>query len=84
MKSLPTSSGFHLGILPWRGSSWNCGRKAKQSQGKGEGAKPKMLSPKIILRSIFCPKVLSFGNILGGGKLSSLEGPPSLDETLKF
>ena len=53
-----------------------------------QSAKPKMLSPKIILRNIFCPKVLSFGNILGGGggggKLSSLEGPPSLDETLKF
>ena len=53
-----------------------------------------MLVPKnILLRSIFCPKTLSFGNILGG-KLGQFGGevelfggeaspaPPSLDETL--
>ena len=58
----------------------------------------KCLDPKnILLRNIFCPKTLSFGNILGGGgKLGQFGGevelfggevspaPPSLDETLKM
>ena len=35
----------------------------------------KCLDPKnILLRSIFCPKTLSFGNILGGGEAGSVWG----------
>ena len=64
---------------------------------RGCGGCAPTLDPKtILLRSIFCPKTLSFGNILGG-KLGQFGGgggevelfggeaspaPPSLDETL--